>query len=325
MKTRTILNLLLSLIISSSYLLSAQQKTPGRCLKEGLFELNEIDMHVHAGKERPVPLDKWIDLFVMDGRKVLLLLDHLELYRMDDKRNKEWVNTKKFTDWYPNTKTGKYDFIKDMASVKQRNDIITFMGWEIWEGEIDRELEKEPMKEAEFIGWHLSKAAWNGKAPAGKELITRARQIIEIQKEFPVPMIVFHPFIGYIQQVKENAEKSGRKISSIKKEEYRYFTTSEQKELIEVLNGTSVYIEISRGWSTLWNDPIVREAFIEDIRPLVKGGLKFTVSTDAHGEASFDQPYNPDYYCKDLGITSENANTIIRELLAIRAKENLKR
>ena len=310
-------------MISTTYPTSAQEEITGRSLKEGLFQLNEIDMHVHAGKERPLPLDEWIDLFVQDGRKVLLLLDHLELYRMDDKRNKEWVKSKKFIDWYPNTTTGKYDFMKDMTTVESRGDILTFMGWEIWEGEIERGLEKPPMKEADFIGWHISKAAWNGKAPSGKELVSRARQIIDIQREFPVPMIIFHPFTGYIQEVKEAAAKSGRHISSIKKEEYRYFTPAEQKELIELLNGTSVYIEIERGWATLWNDPIVREAFTEDIRPLVEGGIKFTVSTDAHGKGSFDQPYNPEYFCKDLGITAENTNTIIRELLAIRAKKNL--
>lgn len=85
-----------------------------------------------------------------------------------------------------------------------------------------------------------------------------------------------------------------------------------------------MYIEISRGWSALWDDAIVREAFTEDIRPLVEGGLKFTVSTDAHGLESFKKPFNPKSYCHDLGITPENVNTIIRELLAIRAKRNLK-
>jgi hypothetical protein len=323
MKTTTYLILLLSLSISASYSATAQEKTTGKSIEEGLFQLKEIDMHVHAGKERPLPLDEWIDLFVRDGRKVLFLLDHLELYRMDDKRNKEWVKANNFDDWYPNTITGKYDFIKEMSTVESRNDVLTFRGWEIWEGEIERGLEKHPMKEAEVIGWHMSKAAWNGKAPTGKELISRARQIIDIQKEFPVPMIIFHPFTGHIREVREAADRSGLNLSSIRKEEYRYFTTAEQKELIDILNGSSVYIEISRGWSSLWDDPIVRAAFIEDIRPLVEGEIAFTVSTDAHGTGSFDKSFDPEYYCNDLGITPENANTIIRELLAIRARRKL--
>ncbi|TSA37929.1 MAG: hypothetical protein D4R64_04615 [Porphyromonadaceae bacterium] len=324
MNTSACLILMLSLTISATYPIKAQERTTGKSLKEGLFQLNEIDLHVHAGKERPLPLNEWIDLFARDGRKVILLLDHLELYRMDDKEHKEWIKENNFNDWYPKTTTGKYDFIKEMSTVESRNDVLTFRGWEIWEGEFEEGLEKPPMKEAEVIGWHMSKAAWNGKAPVGKELIFRARQIVGIQKEFPVPMIIFHPFIGRIKAVREAAAKSGRNLSSIKKEEYRYFTPTEQKELIEILNGSSIYIEISRGWSTLWSDPVVREAFIEDIRPLAEGGVKFTVSTDAHGTSSFDESYNPELYCKDLRITPEDVNTIIRELLAIRAKRNLR-
>lgn len=324
MKTHTYLILLLSLTISATYSTTAQEKTTGKSLIEGLFQLNEIDMHVHAGKERPLPLNEWIDFFARDGRKVMLLLDHLELYRMDDIKNKEWIKKNNFNDWYPNTKTGKYDFIKDISTVESRKDVLTFRGWEIWEGEIDEGLGKEPMKEAEVIGWHISKAAWNGKAPAGKELIHRARQIIDIQKEFPVPMIIFHPFAGHIKAVKEAATKNGRNLSSINKEEYRYFTPEKQKELIEIIGGSSVYIEMERGMIPYWSDPVVREAFTEDIRPLAEGGVKFTVSTDAHGTGVFNESYTPEFYCKDLGITPENVNAIIRELLAIRAKKNIR-
>ncbi|MGH9661249.1 MAG: hypothetical protein ACRD96_22060, partial [Bryobacteraceae bacterium] len=44
------------------------------------FGLREMDFHLHAGMERPVALDEWIDLAVADGRRVMLLLDHIELY-----------------------------------------------------------------------------------------------------------------------------------------------------------------------------------------------------------------------------------------------------
>lgn len=283
-----------------------------------LFQLHEIDLHVHAGKERPLPLNEWIDLFVKDGRKVLLLLDHLELYRMDEKENKEWIAKNKLTDWYPNHETAKSDFMKNLSEASKRKDILIFKGWEIWEGELDEGLEKEPMKDAEVIGWHISKAAWDGKAPSGKEIVQRVKQILEIQKEFPVPMIIFHPFKGYFEQVRENALKSGRNASDIKKEEYRYFTPEQQKELIEILKGKSLYFEINRGWSALWDDPVIREAFTEDIRPLAEAGIKFTVSTDAHNTSSFKQSFEPEKYCNDLGITAENVNVIVKELLDIR-------
>jgi hypothetical protein len=50
---------------------------PGQDLAAGLFGLRELDLHLHAGMERPADLKAWIDLAVADGRKVILLLDQL--------------------------------------------------------------------------------------------------------------------------------------------------------------------------------------------------------------------------------------------------------
>ena len=311
----------LNLIATSR--LNGQQKLAVP-LQERMFQLNEIDLHVHSGKERPMPLNEWVDFLVRDGKKVLLLLDHLELYRMEEKEKNEWLSKNKLTDWYPDLTNGKYQLMKDLTNISaSRKDVLIFRGWEIWEGELDEGLEKQPMKEAEVIGWHFSKAAWNGKAPMGKELISRVKQIIEVQKEFPVPMILFHPFAGHYNAVRDAVLQSGRQVTSIKKEEYRYFTSDEQQELISLLKGNSIYMEIEMGWLALWNDPIVREAFTEDIRPLVDAGLKFTVSTDAHNQSHLIKPYQPEVYCNALGVTPENVNTIVRELQAIRAKKSL--
>lgn len=324
MRTFTYLIIMACFLTSIISTLEAQEHEINGPLNEGLFQYNEMDLHVHAGKERPFPLDKWLDIFVHDGRKVLLLLDHLELYRMTDSAQAVWLNKNKVENWYPDSASARQSFMKDLDKAQKRNDILVFRGWEIWEGEIDEGLEKEPMKEVEVIGWHISKAAWNGKVPEGKELITRARQIIEIQKEFHVPMIIFHPFGARIRAVQDAAKKAGHDPASITTDEYRYFTIGEQKELINILGGRSVYIEIEREWSEFWDNPKIREAFIEDIRPLTLAGLKFTVSTDAHGKESFNTPYDPAKYCSDLGITLENVNAIIRELLAIRAKKSLR-
>ena len=285
----------------------SQEKLTQKSLKEGLFQLNEIDMHFHAGKERPFSLNEWIDLSVKKGIKVMLLLDHLELYRMDSKEHEDWLKEKNFTNWYPNFKTGKTDFMNEMENAKTRDDVITFRGWEIWEGEFEEGLEKDAMKLAEVIGWHMSRAAWDGKDPAGRELIYRAKQIVNIQKEFPIPMIIFHPFYARIKSIKKAAVTEGRNFSEIEKKEYRYFTKSEQDELIDVLSHSSVYIEISKDWFEHWSDPVVREAFIEDIRPLAERGVKFTVSTDAHHVGHLNEPYDPVRYCDDLGSATESA------------------
>ncbi len=298
------------------------QQPGGTGLSSALFELREMDMHIHAGKEREIPLDQWIDLSVKDGRKIMVLLDHLELYRVSEEENKKWSEERNFQDWYPVGTKGHSALMNDLAAAENRTDVITFRGWEIYEGEMDTGIEAEPMKLAEVIGWHISPN--NGrKAPDGQTLLKRASQIITLQKEFPIPMILFHPFSMRIENLQRTAQKSGRDITSISVEDYRFFQPSEQEQLVELLRGKSVYIEISHGLAQYWEDKAVRQAVMEDIGPLVEGGLQFTVSTDAHGVRSFVKPFDPGYYCKELDITPENTNTLVRELLVIRAKRNL--
>jgi len=310
------------LMLSGIWQAVAAQEILGAGLSSALFELREMDMHIHAGKEREIPLDQWIDLSVKDGRKVMVLLDHLELYRVSKEENKKWTEERNFPDWYPIGVEGHSGLMNDLSAAEQRTDVITFRGWEIYEGEMDTGIEAEPMKLAEVIGWHISPN--NGrKAPDGQTLLKRASQIIALQDEFPIPMILFHPFSMRIENLQRTAQKSGRDIVTISKKEYRFFQPDEQEKLIELLHGQSVYIEISHGLAKYWENEAVRKAVMDDIRPLVEGGLQFTVSTDAHGVRSFKKPFDPGYYCNDLGITSENTNKIVRELLAIRAKRNL--
>lgn len=310
-------NYCLLIVLCLISLATNAQKIIGTGLPSVLFELREMDMHNHSGKERDAPLHKWIDLSVKDGRKVMVILDHLELYRMPAKETKEWTEERKFQDWYPTANDGHTALMKDLSSIENRDDIITFRGWEISEDELDTGIEVAPMKLAEVIGWHISPKN-GGDAPNGQTLLKRASQVINIQKEFPIPMILFHPFSMRIENIQRTVEKSNRAIASISVDEYRFFKPGEQEQLIEVLRGQSVYIEISHDLSRYWDNKTVRESVIEDVRPLVEAGIQFAVSTDAHGVSSLNN-FNPNYYCDDLGITPKNTNAIVRELIAIRA------
>lgn len=307
----------------SWYPAAAQPYSPGG-LSTSLFQLREMDMHIHAGKERPQPLNEWIDLSVKDGRKVMVLLDHLELYRRSEEENNQWAEERKFTNWYSVGAEGHRSLMNDLADVEKRKDVITFRGWEISESELDTGIEEEPMKLAEVIGWHISPN--NGRnAPDGQTLLKRAKQILAVQKKFPIPMILFHPFSMRIENLQRTAQKSGRDVMTISAQEYRFFQPGEQEALINVLKGQSVYIEISHGLLQYWNNEVVRQAVIADVLPLAEAGLQFTVSTDAHGVRSFKKPFNPSIYCDDLGITPRNTNGIVRELLVIRAKRDLEK
>jgi len=302
---------------------SAESLLPGQNLAPGLFELHEMDMHLHAGMERPVPLQEWIDLAVADGRKVLLVLDHRELYDSTSEEFENWIAKNKFTKWYPAGREGKTALMDDLESLNKRSDVIAFRGWEIWEGELDQALDRDAMRLAEVIGWHISP---NGNPPpCGQMLIKRIRQIIEVQKGFPVPMIIFHPFTMRVERVQRMAKEQGKDPASLKVDDYRFFQPGEQDEVISLLRGRSVYIEISREHEGCSKDPAIREAFIADIRPLADAGVQFTVSTDAHGLRDMKTHFGPASYCTAIGVTPRNTNTIVRELLAMRAKRSLTR
>src|SRR5262249_22558451 len=89
------------LLISLLGAVHAGAQAPGQGIADGLFRLKEMDFHLHSGMERPVELDRWIDLAVADGRRVLLLLDHLELYRKSAADYEAWRSRGGFQARYP--------------------------------------------------------------------------------------------------------------------------------------------------------------------------------------------------------------------------------
>ncbi|NUM56191.1 MAG: hypothetical protein HUU46_21330 [Candidatus Hydrogenedentes bacterium] len=275
-------------------------------------------MHLHCGLERPAALDQWIDIAARDGRKVIVMLDHLELYRKTPEEYDAWLAEKKFPRWYPMGEEGHRAFNAELdAIIAARPDLHLFKGWEIYEGELDTGIEEAPMRMADVIGWHISPN--NGReAPNGQTLIQRARQVKELQKRFPIPMILFHPFTMRIENLQRTAQASGRDPKTITVQEYRFFQPGEQEELARILKGSAIYIEIAKATSVMQLDSVVREAFIQDIKPLADLGVRFTVSTDNHYMIHTQSKFQPGIYCPELGVTPENTNTIVQELLRAR-------
>ena len=296
---------------------------PGTALKESLFELREMDMHLHAGMERPVPMNEWIDIAAKDGRKVFVLLDHLELYRKTPEAYQAWAKEKHFNTWYAVGAAGHAALMSDFDSVRtSRNDVVIFKGWEISEDELDTGVEEAPMRLAEVIGWHISPHN-GGAAPDGARLIRRIEQIKDMQKRFPVPMLVFHPFTMRIENIQRTAKSKGQDLKSLTVADYRFFQPGQQEQVAALLKGSSAYIEMASASATYFSDPVVREALIADIKPLAEMGVQFEVSTDNHSVKNAEQSFHPETYCAPCGISAENTNTLVRELLAQRAKRNL--
>ena len=288
----------------------------GQGLPSSLFEMREMDMHLHGGLEREIDLDPWIDLAVGDGRKVIVLLDHLELYREADRK-------KTFRVSYPFGAAGHAALMKDFdAAIARRKDVILFKGWEIYEGELDTGVEAGAMRMADVIGWHIS-PNHGRRAPDGASLLRRIRQVVEIQKEFPMPMILFHPFTMRVEHIQRKAKAEERDVGSIAVSEYRFFQAGEQEEAARLLRGSSIYIEIADSQLRDVAEAACREALIADIKPLAEAGVQFTVSTDNHSVASARQRFRPEAHASLYGVTAANTNGLVRELLAVRAKRGL--
>src|SRR6202040_470735 len=97
------------------------------------YSLREMDMHFHAGQERDVDLDRWVDLAAADGRRVIAMLDHLERYRG------------KTPMIYPMGAAGHKAFMADIeAQEDRRKDLILFKGWEVLQDDLDRGVETAP-------------------------------------------------------------------------------------------------------------------------------------------------------------------------------------
>jgi hypothetical protein len=278
-----------------------------------------MDMHLHAGMERPVDLRTWIDLAVADGRKVVVLLDHIELYRKSPADCDAWRAKGGFEARYPVGAAGHQALMDSFDQMARRRDVLVFKGWEVSEKELDTGLEDAPMRMSDVLGFHIS-PNHGGEPPNGRSLLKRAQQMKEVQKKYPVPMVLFHPFPMRMENLQRTAKVNGRDVGTITAKEYRFFQPGEQEELIRLLKGGSIYIEIGLGTEGFWKIPACRQAFLADIQPLADAGLQFIVSTDNHGLAAARKPFHPEVYCQPLHVTPENTNGIIRELLAIRAK-----
>jgi histidinol phosphatase-like PHP family hydrolase len=280
------------------------------------YTLREMDIHIHCGLERRLPLNQWIDLSVADGRKVFFCLDHIELYDRTPEECAKWSKEEGVRQWYPMGREGHRAFMADIDKLaSERKDLLIFKGWEVAEFDLDDGVNYEPLKAAQIIGWHIS-STHEGDEPNGALLVRRIKQVIEAQKKLNVPMILFHPFPARLGRLEKVAKKAGRTRDSLTVDELRFFKPGEQEEVIRLLKDRSIYIEMGRGTEGYWNTPNMREALIADIKPLADAGVKFTVSTDAHTPDSLKKPFHPEVYCEPCGITAENANAIIRDLLA---------
>src|SRR5262245_116944 len=198
---------ILAALVMASAPLAAQESPP--------FDLHQVDLHLHAGLERELPMKEWIDLAAGDGRKLIVLIDHLELYRKTEEQYREWLErSPRVLARYPMGPAGHRRLFEDFREAARRRDVIVFGGWEVYEGELDTGIDEEALRLADVVGWHISPN--NGGAPPdGAKLIRRAEQVVALQKRIPKPMILFHPFTMRVENVMRRAQGEKRNVESI--------------------------------------------------------------------------------------------------------------
>ena len=283
-----------------------------------------LDFHFHGGLEREpdLSLEQWVMIAQNSrqnpppamagiskadwlkrresvGRSCFLIVDHLELYRPERLEiTRRYVKKPR----YPLAPEGRKEFIAEVDALRAaRKDLIIFSGWEALETDFDTGLDMEALEMVDCVGWHI------GKDPGGP--VPRAKQICDLQKKLAMPMIMYHPF-------RQPVPKEGDTVASL-----RQLSPDQQKQLIDLLGDSSVYLEINISvMIQYWPKPLKRQAFIDDLRPLVEAGLEFAVGSDWHRREDIEY-YEPERYLADLGIHARQVTGIVGDLLTRSRKE----
>ena len=311
--------------LSAAFASLAAAATPASFLQAASPLLPQcLDFHFHGGLEREpdlsleqwvmmaqnsrqnpppamasIPKSDWLKRQESVGRSCFLIVDHLELYRPE-----RHAITRKYVPKprYPLEPSGRKAFIAEVDALRAaRKDLIVFSGWEALETDFDTGLDMPALEMVDCVGWHI------GKDQEGH--VPRARQIRDLQRKLAKPMIMYHPF-------RQPIPREGETAASL-----RQLTSEQQKRLIDVLGNSSVYLEINISvLIQYWPKPARRQAFTDDLRPLVEAGLEFAVGSDWHRREDMEY-YEPERYLADLGIPARQVTGIVGDLLTRSRKE----
>jgi len=243
-----------------------------------------------------VSKEEWAKRPESVGRSCYLIVDHLEFYRPAQAQTTlKYIPTPR----YPLAPEGQKRFVAEVEALrKSRKDLIIFSGWEALETDVDTGLEWSAMEMVDCIGWHMD------KPPDAGHYVQRAKQIRDVQRKLEKPVILYHPFRQPTPQPDET-------VATL-----RRLGREHQKQLIDILGDSSVYLEINLSvLLQYWPKPARRQAMIEDFQPLAEAGLEFTVGSDAHRIPDIEY-HEPERYLPELGIHPRQVTSIVGDLLA---------
>ena len=257
------------------------------------MNMNSVDLHIHAGIERPVPMNSWVSNLVEEGRHVLGLLDHYELYLKSDDEYDAYLKRKGFPRWYSNGLAGFREFCGQVREQEAKRDERILLGLEVYHGDFPN-VRPDFLKGLDFVGCHISKT--ESFEPWSDFLLQSASKLSQTAHENELVGVLFHPFdhsFWFHRQGKTPA---------------RGLNIVEPGRLNEFADGMAeldVCIEIN--WGSDWNNldqPLFLQEYLPVIEVLKERHVPFWLGSDVHHSGS--APYDMNRLCAALGIGSDD-------------------
>ena len=253
------------------------------------MNLDQIDLHIHAGIERPVPLDVWIDGLIQAGRRTLGFLDHYELYLRSDAEYRAYLERKGFPAWYSNGVRGFREFCDEVRAQTKERSITALLGLEIYHGDFPQ-IDVRFLAGLDVIGRPISKTG--SFAPWSDCVLQAAAKLRQVAHETGLVGVLFHPFAHSFWAYRQGTPPP-RGLNIVEPDRLDAFA--------DRMATFDICIEINWGSdSKNLTEPLFLERYRPVTRVLKERGVPFWLGSDVHH--SSDAPYEMRRLCTELGI-----------------------
>jgi len=266
----------------------------------------QVDLHLHAGQERDLPLKDLVKFFIDRGFRFLGLLDHSELYAMGDERLKKKIGRLV----YSSSPLGLSQFYSDIDRVARefRGQVEIFKGLELPEWEISL-TDKAVLKGADFLGCHLNTSCHDPEyrhfihASCGEHLATRANQLLSLCRPMDKPAVLFHPFHRRLAELSRSADQGTIKSSD------EIFTEEEIQTFFDRVDVEGLYVELNYGdLRDAERHEVLLRALRRTCRRLKRGGVGFSLGSDYHRTPT--ELWDPSDTLESLGLGAQDLSIL---------------
>lgn len=253
------------------------------------MNFNCIDLHVHAGIERPVPMAEWVGGLIHNGHTVLGLVDHYELYLKSDEDYAKYLAHKGFPRWYANGAEGFRTFCNEVRQQAKREDITVLLGLEVYHGDFP-DVREDFLEGLDFIGCHISKT--ESFEPWSDFLLRSAEKLSYTAHDNGIVGVLFHPLNHSFWSHRQGMTPE-RGLHIIEPDKLNDFA--------ERMAALDICVEINWGSdSKNLNQPEFIYQYIPVVQALKSQGVHFWLGSDVHH--SINSGYDMNRMCAVLDI-----------------------